>query len=246
MPDLQSLRVRIFADGADLASIAQMSAKPYISGFTTNPTLMRKAGVSDYVSFARQVLNVIKDKPVSFEVLADDFALMERQALEISSWGKNVFVKIPVTDTRGESSAPVIRRLARLRVKQNVTAVMTLAQVREVSNALGSAAESFISLFAGRVADTGCDPVPIMCSAVEMIHDYPNQKLIWASPREVLNIFQADAIGCHTITVTSDLLKKLDLIGKDLNAYSLETVQMFNEDAIRAGYKIPAKGRAAA
>jgi len=246
MPDLQSLRVRIFADGADLAGIVEMAAKPYISGFTTNPTLMRKAGVTDYAAFARAVLQKVKDKPVSFEVFADDFGEMERQAMEIASWGRNVFVKIPVTDTRGNSSAPVVRRLARAGIKQNVTAVMTLAQVREVSTALGGTTESFISVFAGRIADTGRDPVPIMHSAIELLESFPNQRLIWASPRELLNIFQADSAGCHIITATSDLLKKLDLVGKDLNAYSLETVRMFHDDAKRAGYKLAGNGRVAA
>jgi transaldolase len=246
MSAIESLRVRIFADGADLAGITEMAARPYIAGFTTNPTLMRKAGVADYRAFARDVLRAAADKPVSFEVFADEFAEMQWQAEEIASWGRNVFVKIPVTNTRGESSAKLIRRLALAGVKQNVTAVMTLNQVREVSIALGTRSESFISIFAGRIADTGRDPAPIIRSAAEFIRPFSNQQLIWASPREVLNLFQADVAGCHVITVTHDLLKKLDLLGKDLDEYSLETVRMFYDDARRAGYTLPGKGRVAA
>jgi transaldolase len=237
-PDLRSLRVKIFADGADRAAMVEMARKPFIAGLTTNPTLMRKAGVADYRAFAKDVLKVIRDKPISFEVFCDDFAGMERQAKEIAAWGENVYVKIPVTNCSGEPSHALMRRLARAGVKQNVTALMTLAQVRDVSAALGDAAPSYVSVFAGRVADTGRDPVPLMAAAVELMRPFPNQQLIWASPREVLNIFHADAVGCHVITVTHDVLKKLDLVGKDLGEYSLETVKMFHDDARGAGYSL--------
>ena len=238
VPDVKKLRVKIFADGADRAGMLEMARKPFIAGLTTNPTLMRKAGVADYRAFAKDLLSAIKDKPVSFEVFCDDFAEMERQAREIASWGKNVFVKIPVTNCQGEGAYALVRRLAKAGVKQNVTALMTLSQVRDVSAALGDSAESYVSVFAGRVADTGRDPVPIMAAAVEVMRPFPNQQLIWASPRELLNVFQADAIGCHVITVTNDVLKKLELVGKDLTEYSLETVKMFYNDAKAAGYTL--------
>lgn len=235
-PTIAGLRVKIFADGADKAGMLEMAARPYISGFTTNPTLMRKAGVSDYRAFAREILSAITDRPISFEVFSDEFAEMERQAHEIASWGANVYVKIPVSNTRGEPAYGLIRRLAKAGIKLNVTAILTLEQVREVSSALAGGPPSCVSVFAGRIADTGRDPVPLMAAAVELLRLYPNQELIWASPRELLNIFQADAIGCHIITVTNDILKKLSLVGKDLAAYSLETVKMFYDDAQRAGY----------
>ena len=235
-PQLSRLRIKIFADGADKAGMLEVARKPQIAGLTTNPTLMRKAGVSDYRAFAKDVLKVIADKPISFEVFSDDFSEMERQANEIASWGRNVYVKIPVTNCKSESCCNLIRRLARAGVKLNVTALLTLAQVRDVSAAIGDAVPSFISVFAGRIADTGRDPVPLMSAAVELMRPYSNQELIWASPRELLNIFQADAIGCHIITVTHDVLKKLELVGKDLSAYSLETVKMFHDDARHAGY----------
>jgi len=237
-PDVKNLRVKIFADGADRAGMLEMARKSHIAGLTTNPTLMRKAGVADYRAFAKDVLRAIKDKPISFEVFCDDFVEMERQAREIASWGDNVFVKIPVTNCQGEGAYALIRRLARAGVKQNVTALMTLSQVRDVSAALGDSPASYVSVFAGRVADTGRDPVPIMAAAVEVMRPFPNQQLIWASPRELLNIFQADAIGCHVITVTHDVLKKLDLVGKDLAEYSLDTVKMFYGDAKAAGYTL--------
>jgi transaldolase len=237
-PDVKKLRVKIFADGADRAGMLEMARKPFIAGLTTNPTLMRKAGVSDYRAFARDILSAIKDKPISFEVFCDEFTEMERQAREIASWGDNVYVKIPVTNCQGEGAYALIRRLARAGVKQNVTALMTLAQVRDVSAALGDSPECYISVFAGRVADTGRDPVPIMAAAVEVMRPFPNQQLIWASPRELLNIFHADTVGCHVITVTNDLLKKLELVGKDLSEYSLETVKMFYHDAKAAGYSL--------
>lgn len=235
-PSLETLRIQIFADGADKANILDMARKPHISGFTTNPTLMCKAGITDYRAFALDVLSSIRHQPISFEVFSDDFVDMERQAHEIASWGPNVFVKIPVTNTRGESTCGLIKRLAQAGIKQNITAIMTLEQVQEVSTALGDGPHSYVSVFAGRIADTGRDPVPMMKTAVDILRAYPQQELIWASPRELLNLFQADAIGCHVITATSDILKKLDLVGKDLHEYSIDTVKMFHEDATKAGY----------
>jgi transaldolase len=236
LPDLKELQVKIFADGAHLDSFAELSKLPYVAGFTTNPTLMRKAGVKDYERFAREILDAIRGRPISFEVIADDFSEMERQARKIASWGPNVYVKIPVSNTRGEMSLDLIRRLAHSEISLNITAILTLDQVRDVSAALAGLTSSYISVFAGRIADTGRDPVPVMAAAVELLRPYPNQELIWASPRELLNIFQANSVGCHIITVTSDLLGKLVLVGKDLKEYSLETVEMFFSDAARAGY----------
>jgi len=238
MKSLADLRVRIFADGADKAGMLELYRNPLIKGFTTNPTLMRKAGVSDYRAFAQEITAAIPDRPISFEVLSDEFEEMERQALEISSWGDNVYVKIPVTNTRGQSSCDLVRRLAGAGVKLNVTAMMTLDQVRDISQYLAEGPPCFLSVFAGRVADTGVDPVPLMAEAVQLLRPYPNLELIWASPRELLNIFQADAIGCHIITVTHDILRKLPLVGKDLHEYSLDTVRMFYNDARQAGYRL--------
>ena len=238
MKTLNDLSVKIFADGADVAGMLEMYAKPYIKGFTTNPTLMRKAGVSDYRAFARSVLAVIPDRPISFEVFSDEFDEMERQALDIAGWGENVFVKIPITNTRREPAYDLIRKLSAAGVKLNVTAMMTLAQVREVAACAAGGPTCYVSVFAGRMADTGRDPVPLMAAAVEMLRPYPNTELIWASPRELLNIFQADAIGCHIITVTNDVLKKLNLVGKDLSDFSLDTVKMFYEDARKAGFQL--------
>jgi transaldolase len=238
MQTLQAFRIQIFADGADIAGMLEMAGKPYIAGFTTNPTLMRKAGVVDYRAFAREIITAIPNRPLSFEVFSDEFAEMERQAYEIASWGDLVYVKVPVTNTRAEPSYRLIRRLSEAGVKLNVTALMTLEQVREVSDALAGGPASYISVFAGRVADTGRDPVPMMAAAVELMRPHPQQSLIWASPRELLNIFHADSIGCHVITVTNDILKKLDLIGKDLADYSLDTVKMFYRDAQQAGYAL--------
>ena len=238
VPALTELRVQIFADGADLDGIVAMARQPLIKGFTTNPTLMRKAGVADYRAFARDVLAAVPNRPISFEVFADDFREMERQAREIATWGECVFVKIPVTDTRGASAAPLIQRLAGDGVKLNVTALLTLEQVETVSAALGDGTPSFISVFAGRLADTGRDPLPVLSRALEVMRRAPRQQLIWASPREVLNILQADAIGCHVITVTSELLRKLPLVGKDPLQFSLETVRMFHDDAKQAGYTL--------
>jgi transaldolase len=238
MRSIDQLRVKIFADGADKAGMLEMYAKPYIKGLTTNPTLMRKAGIADYRAFAREILGAIPDKPISFEVFSDDFGEMERQALEIARWGANIYVKIPVTNTQREPSLALIHRLARTKVKVNVTALMTLAQVRDVVSALDPEVPSYVSVFAGRIADTGRDPVPLMSAAVELLRVNPRSELIWASPRELLNIFQADAIGCQIITVTNDILKKLDLVGYDLSEYSLDTVKMFRNDAVAAGFKI--------
>jgi transaldolase len=237
-PSLHALRVKIFADGADLEGIRALRQSPHIAGFTTNPTLMRKAGITDYRGFAAELAREITDRPISFEVFSDEFSEMERQASELGSLGANVYVKIPVTNTRGEPAAPLIRRLSRRGVKMNVTALTTLEQVKIVSDAIGDGPSSFVSVFAGRIADTGRDPVPLMAEAVRILRAHPQQELIWASPRELLNIFQADAIGCQIITVTHDLLKKLPLVGKDLAAYSLETVKMFHDDARAAGYTL--------
>ena len=244
MPNLKTLKVKLFADGADLAGIQEMAANPMITGFTTNPTLMRKAGIADYKSFALQVLGVIRDRPISFEVFDDDFAEMEKQALEIASWGKNVNVKIPVTNTKGEFCGPLVERLSRGGVRLNVTAVMTAEQVKRVADRLAADTPAIVSVFAGRIADTGRDPVPIMAEAVKVLKSRPKAELIWASPRELLNIFQADAIGCHIITATNDILKKLSLVGKDLDRYSLETVEMFYKDAQAAGYTIATRAAA--
>jgi transaldolase len=238
MKELSQFSVKIFADGADKNGMLEMFAKPYIKGFTTNPTLMCKAGVFDYRSFAREILDAIPDRPISFEVFADEFDQMESQALDIASWGANVNVKIPVTNTRREPSYDLLRRLSRAGVACNVTALMTLEQVREVGAALANAPSGYVSVFAGRIAATGRDPVPIMAAAVELLRPYPQLELIWASPRELLNIFQADAVGCHVITVTNDILKKLDLVGKNLADYSLDTVKMFYNDARKAGYRL--------
>jgi transaldolase len=233
--------VKIFADGADLAGMKEMYANPIIKGFTTNPTLMRKAGVQDYKAFAHQVLEAIPDRPISFEVFADEFDEMERQALEIVSWGEGVNVKIPVTNTRRQFAGPLIERLSKAGVPLNVTAVMSLEQVQSVTECLAPNTPAIISVFAGRIADTGRDPMPLMAEAVKIMRDKPKAELIWASPRELLNVFQADSIGCHIITATNDILKKLSLVGKDLGRYSLETVEMFYRDAMAAGYKITTK-----
>jgi transaldolase len=242
----KNLRVRIFADGAELAGIMEMAKNPLIKGFTTNPTLMRKAGIADYRAFAQQVLAAVPDRPISLEVFSDDFSEMECQALEIASWGRNVNVKVPVTNTKGVFSGPLISRLSDQGVFVNITALMTLDQVDAVLDSLQGTAPAFISVFAGRIADTGRDPVPIMAEAARRASRRPRTEIIWASPRELLNVFQADAAGVHVITVANDILKKLDVIGKDLVRYSLETVKMFREDAVKAGYSIAsAAGRKA-
>lgn len=230
------LRVKIFADGASLTDMQRLSAHPAVRGFTTNPTLMRSAGVTDYARFAREVIDAIPDRPISFEVLADDFCVMERQAREIATWGVNVFVKIPITNTQGLPATALIGRLSGDGLKINVTAIMTIRQVAAAVEALAGGAPSNISIFAGRIADTGRDPVPIVREAVAMAAAQPSIELIWASPREVLNVEQADGAGCHIITLTTDLLNKLALRGKELDAFSRETVQMFHDDAIKAGF----------
>ena len=238
MKKVEELKVKIFADGADKAGMLEMYKKPFVKGLTTNPTLMKKAGIKDYRAFCKDILSSIKDKPLSFEVFSDDFKEMERQSLEIASWGDNVYVKIPITNTKQEACYGLVKKLADQRVKLNVTALMTLDQVRNVVASLDPNIPSYVSVFAGRIADTGYDPVPLMATAVEILKAAPAAELIWASPREILNIFQADEIGCHVITVTNDILKKLDLVGYDLNEYSLDTVKMFYADAIAAGFKL--------
>ena len=238
MKSVSDLKVKIFADGADRAQILRFRSNPLIKGFTTNPTLMRAAGVSDYEAFAREILAVVGDLPISFEVFADDFPEMERQARKISGWAENVYVKIPVTTTRSESAMGLVSRLSHSGVKVNVTAVLTMDQIRAAAAVLEGGAPSVISVFAGRIADTGIDPVPMMAEAVALLSSRPTIELLWASPRELLNIFQADDVGCHIITATDGVLSKLQVVGKNLADYSLETVQMFYNDATRSGYKL--------
>ena len=232
------LKIEIYADGADLNDMLTALKQPYIKGFTTNPTLMRKAGVTDYEGFARKVLKDIKDLPISFEVFSDEFEEMERQAHRINSWGKNVFVKIPITNTRGESACPLVKRLAKAGVKLNVTAILTVQQVKDVALALDKDVPAVVSVFAGRIADTGRDPLPIMKESLQILKPLPKAKLLWASPRELLNLVQADEMGCQVITVTLDILKKLPMIGKDLAELSLDTVKMFYDDAKKAGFSL--------
>ena len=238
MKKVDQLKVQIFADGADKAAMLEMYRNPFVKGFTTNPTLMRKAGIADYEAFAKEIIAAIPDRSISFEVFADDFAEMERQARRIAPWGKNISVKIPITNTKRESAIPLVRKLSQDGIPVNVTAMFTLKQVDEVVDAVRGGAPCFVSVFAGRIADTGIDPVPVMAEAVKKLRAAPNTQLIWASPRELLNIFQADEIGCHVITVTNDIIKKLSLVGKDMDAYSLETVKMFYEDGKAAAYKL--------
>jgi transaldolase len=237
-PTFDEMNVKVFADGADLDGILALAADTRIAGFTTNPTLMWKAGLTNYEEFAKRLLERITTHPISFEVFADDAEEMRRQALKITRWGPNVYVKIPVSTTSGDSMAPLVRELSEDGVKVNVTAVFTTAQVELLTAAVKDGAPSYISVFAGRIADAGIDPVPLMAQAVAIMVDAPRSELIWASPREILNVVQADEIGCHVITVTHDLLKKLDLLGKDLLEYSLETVQMFRRDALAAGFSL--------
>jgi transaldolase len=238
MKKIEDLNVQIFADGADKDGMFEMYGKPYIKGLTTNPTLMNKVGITDYRLFCKDILKTIKTKPISFEVFSDNFAEMERQAIEIASWGENVYVKIPVTNTKQETCYELVKKLAAQKVKLNITAILTLAQVRDVVNVLDPNVPSYVSVFAGRIADTGVDPVPMMAAAVEMLKVVPSAELIWASPRELLNIFQANDVGCQVITVTNDIIKKLSLVGYDLNSYSLDTVKMFYNDAVAAGFKL--------
>ncbi len=235
---ISELKVKLFADGAEKAGILEMYKKPFIQGFTTNPSLMRKAGIKNYKAFALDILKTIKNRPISFEVISDDFKEMYSQALEIASWAENVYVKIPVSDTKGKSTLNLIQLLKKAGVKQNITALMTLEQVRGVAESLAFGPSAYLSLFAGRIADTGRDPMIMMKKAVAALSPYPNLALIWASPRELLNIFQADEVGCHIITVTHDILKKLSLVGKDLNQYSLDTVNMLYNDALKAGFTL--------
>jgi transaldolase len=244
MTRVDELKVKLFADGADLAGMVAMRANPMIRGFTTNPTLMRKAGITDYETFARQVLAAIPDRPVSFEVFADDFDSMEQQGRVIAGWGRNVYVKIPVVTTSGEFTGPVIRRMSRDGILLNITAVMTVEQVIEVAEALDPNSPAIVSVFAGRVADTGIDPMPHMRACLKAVAKRPKAELLWASPRELLNIFQADEVGCHIITATNDVLAKLQLVGKDLTEYSRETVQMFYRDANACGFAICTKAAA--
>ena len=232
------LNVKLFADGADKKGMLEMYANPLISGFTTNPTLMKVAGVSDYKSFARDILTYIKDKPISFEVFSDEFNDMEREALEIASWADNIYVKIPITNTKSESSINLINTLSDKNVKINVTAMMTVTQVQSVLHSLSKGPGSYVSVFAGRIADAGLDPLPIMNEVVGILKDYPNIELIWASPRELYNVVQANDIGCNIITATNNILRKLPTLGKDLDQFSLETVKMFYDDAKEAGYSI--------
>lgn len=238
MKQVSDLRIKLFQDGADLAAIREAVRNPLIAGFTTNPSLMRKAGVADYAAFARLVIEAVGKLPVSFEVFSDEFEDMEREARIIRAWGGNTYVKIPVTNTRGVSAAPLIRRLSAEGIALNVTAILTLEQVRVVADALAADTPSVVSVFAGRIADTGVDPMPLMREAVQMLRSRPKAELLWASPRELLNLFQADEVGCHIITATKDVLAKLLLVGKDLTQYSLETVRMFFDDASAAGYRL--------
>jgi len=235
---IKDLNIKLFADGADLKGMLEMYPLEYIKGFTTNPTLMRKAGVTDYEAAAKEILAAIPDRSISFEVFADEFPEMERQARRITAWGKHVSVKIPITNTRQESAIPLIGKLSQEGIALNVTALFTLDQVQAVVDAVKGGAPCYVSVFAGRIADTGVDPVPMMAESVQRLKAAPNTALIWASPRELLNIFQADEIGCQVITVTNDIIKKLSLVGKDLVGYSLETVKMFYDDGKAAGYKI--------
>jgi len=238
MTDASTLRIKVFADGADIAGIRKLADDPLIAGITTNPTLMRKAGIEDYEAFATKLLEVVPDRPISFEVFSDDFAEMERQALKVSSWADNVFVKVPITNTEGASSLDLVRRLSHDGIKLNVTALMTGKQVEGSAAALEGGTPAYVSVFAGRIADAGVDPEPIMVAALDTLRPLPDVELIWASPREVLNIVQADRIGCHIITVTHDLLAKLHLLGRDLDEFSLDTVRMFHRDASAAGFSL--------
>ena len=238
MRRLSDLKIKLFADGADKTQILKSQVNPLIRGFTTNPTLMRAAGVKDYETFAREILDIVQDRPISFEVFADDFCEMERQARKIAAWAANVVVKIPITNTRREPSMELAGKLAHSGVKVNVTALLTLDQVRTSAAALSGGAPALISVFAGRIADTGRDPVPLMSAAAEIVSAHSNIELIWASPRELLNIFQANDAGCHIITVPDNILAKLESVGKDLADFSLETVKMFHNDAARSGYQL--------
>jgi transaldolase len=239
MSSLKNLKVKLYADGADEAGILSLNQNPLIQGMTTNPTLMRKAGVKDYETFAKEVLRSVTAKPISFEVFSDEFAEMKRQGLKINGWAKNVYVKIPITNSRGESSLPLIKELAGAGVRLNVTAILTVEQVKGVAAALNPQAPAVVSIFAGRIADTGVDPVAIMTESRKVLAGLPHAELLWASVREVLNIFQADACGCHIVTVPHDILGKAQkMVGTDLGALSLDTVKMFAQDAAAAGFTL--------
>jgi transaldolase len=238
MKTVRDLKIKIFADGARIDDMKKAYSEGIVKGFTTNPTLMKQAGIKDYESFAKDVLREITDLPISFEVFSDDFESMEREARKIASWGKNVNIKIPITNTKGESSIPLIKKLSHDGLSLNVTAIMPMKQIEELALVLNPKVKSIVSVFAGRIADTGMDPVPLMREAVKVLKGNSNAELLWASPRELLNIFQAEECGCHIITVLPDILKKLPLVGKDLAEYSLETVKMFYNDAQAAGFKI--------
>lgn len=237
-PDIDALSVKLFADGAEQSQMLRLYKDPRIKGFTTNPTLMRQAGIKEYERFARDILAHIPDRPISFEVFSDDFAEMERQAEKIAAWGQNVYVKIPVTNSIGHSSMPLVRRLVAKGVQLNVTAILTDRQIKETVDALRGTRHSYVSIFAGRIADTGRDPLPYIRMAVDITNQAGGMEVIWASPRELLNVFQADEAGCHVITVTPDILKKLATVGKNLGQYSLETVKMFYDDGVAAGFSL--------
>jgi len=236
MPSVKDLKIKIFADGANVTEMKKVYSEGIVKGFTTNPTLMKKDGVKDYVAFAKDVLSEIKDMPISFEVFTDDFESMERQAREIGSWGENVFIKIPITNTKGEPSYELIKKLSDDGMKLNITAILTLEQIENVSKNINEKTPAIVSLFAGRIADTGRDPIPYIKESLKILKGNPNAELLWASSRELLNIFQAEECGCHIITVTNDLLKKLQMVNKDLKELSLDTVKMFYNDASSAGY----------
>ena len=238
MKKIEALKVKIFSDGVDKKDMLDMNSKNFIKGFTTNPSLMKKAGIKDYKSFAKDILATIKEKPISFEVFSDDFDEMERQAMEIASWSNNVYVKIPITNTKKKNSRELISRLAKKKVKLNITALMTLDQVKSILSVLNKDVPSIISVFVGRIADTGRDPIPLMINCLKKIKINPKSELLWASSRELLNIFQADQIGCHVITVTKDIIKKLQIVGYDLEEYSLDTVKAFHKDAVDSSFKI--------
>jgi transaldolase len=238
MRGLPQFRIKLYADGADLNGMIEEYQKGIVSGFTTNPTLMKKAGVKSYEEFAKAALKAIPDLPISFEVFSDDLPGMEREARKIGNWGNNVYIKIPVTNTKGESTAPLVKKLSHDGLKLNVTAILTVDQVKTVAKALSPTTPSIVSVFAGRIADTGTDPMPIMKASVKILKSNPKAELLWASTRELLNLIQAESCGCHIITITNDILKKVPQVGKDLNQLSLETVQMFYSDAQSAGYKI--------
>ena len=245
MSKVDKLRIKLFLDGAELPAMKEaVASNPLIKGFTTNPTLMRKAGITDYAAFAKEAIAVVGDRSISFEVFSDDFETMEREAREIHTWGGNTYVKIPVTNTKSVSSAALIRKLSAEGIPLNVTAILTTAQVREVGQALAAKTPSIVSVFAGRIADSGVDPMPLMRACADILSDRPKAELLWASPRELLNVFQAEEVGCHIITATKDVLAKLSLVGKDLTQYSLETVQMFYRDAQAAGYQLVPKLKA--